>query len=121
MPAAAGEPTSYGGALALLIIAVALGALVLASGRRAHVDDRLAPYEGGGRTGHKTWVQFRVRYAVLALLFAAFDMEMVYMFPWAAVFRRLGLVAFLDMFVFLLILLAALVFAWKEGALDWER
>ena len=109
---------SYAGALTLLVLAAALGAVVVASGRAR--GERRSPFEGGARTGHKTWVQFRVRYAVLALLFAAFDMEMVYMFPWAVVFKRLGLVAFLDMFVFLVILLAALVFAWKEGALSWE-
>ena len=57
----------------------------------------------------------------LALLFVAFDMEMVFMFPWAVVFKRLGLVAFLDMFVFIAILISAIAFAWKEGAFDWER
>jgi NAD(P)H-quinone oxidoreductase subunit 3 len=107
------------GAVALLAVAVLLGVAALRLGR-GH-GPRHTPYEGGARTGHKTWVQFRVRYGVLALVFAAFDMEMVYMFPWAVAFKRLGLVAFLDMFVFLLILLAALVFAWREGALDWER
>lgn len=110
----------YAGALTLLVLAAALGAAVVAFGRVRAGAERRPPYEGGARTGHKTWIQFRVRYAVLALLFAAFDMEMVYMFPWAVVFKRLGPVAFLDMFVFLLILLAALVFAWKEGALTWE-
>lgn len=91
------------------------------SGPRGGANQTRPPYEGGARTGHKTWVQFRVRYAVLALVFVAFDMEMVYMFPWAVAFKRLGLVAFLDMFVFLIILIAALIFAWREGALDWER
>ena len=79
------------------------------------------PPEDGARTGHKTWVQFRVRYALFALLFVAFDMEMVFMFPWAVAFKRIGMVAFLDMFVFIAILAAAIAFAWKEGALEWER
>ncbi len=113
--------SAYTGALAVLLLTVAMGAAVLTAGRGRVASPPAAPFEGGGRTGHKTWVQFRARYGMVALLFAAFDMEMVYMFPWAVVFRRLGMVAFLDMFVFLLILLAALVFAWKEGALDWER
>ena len=112
---------NYAGALVLLLVSLSLGGLALLLGRGATGQSRLRPYEGGGRTGHKTWVQYRVRYAVLALLFVAFDMEMVYMFPWAVAFRRLGLIAFIDMFVFLLILVAALVFAWKEGALEWER
>lgn len=107
------------GAVALLVMALLLGGAALRLGRPHRAGH--TPYEGGARTGHKTWVQFRVRYGLLALVFASFDMEMVYMFPWAAAFRRVGLVAFLDMFAFLLILLAALVFAWREGALDWER
>jgi NADH-quinone oxidoreductase subunit A len=52
----------------------------------------------------------------VALLFVAFDMEMVYMFPWAVVFKRVGLVAFLDMFVFIAILTAAIIFAWEAAA-----
>lgn len=117
--------TEYAIAGVMLLAALALGILALGLGRwlgpPARSPDENPPPEHGGRTGHKTWIQFRIRYAVLALLFGAFDMEMVYMFPWAVVFRRLGLVAFLDMFVFIAILTAALIFAWKEGALDWER
>jgi NADH-quinone oxidoreductase subunit A len=117
--------TGYAIAAAMLTVALALGFLALALGRwfgpRPRPPDENPPPEHGGRTAHKTWVQFRVRYAVLALLFVAFDMEMVYMFPWAVVFKRVGLVAFADMFVFIAILTAAVLFAWKEGAFDWER
>jgi NADH-quinone oxidoreductase subunit A len=108
----------------MLVVALALALLTVrlppAFTSRSPRPDPTPAYEYGGRTIHKTWVQFRVRYAVLALLFVAFDMEMVYMFPWAVVFKRLGLVAFLDMFVFIAILAAAIAFAWKEGAFDWE-
>jgi NADH:ubiquinone oxidoreductase subunit 3 (subunit A) len=58
---------------------------------------------------------------VLALVFVAFDMEMVFMFPWAVAFREMGIVALIDMFVFIAILVSAIVFAWKSGAFDWER
>ena len=113
----------YAVAAAMLVIALLLGGLALAVGRRlgppARPPAENPPPEHGGRTGHKTWVQFRLRYAVLALLFLAFDMEMVFMFPWAVVYKRVGLVALGDMFVFIAILVAALVFAWKEGAFDW--
>ena len=117
--------TDYIIAGVMLVVALIFGVLALGVGRifgphARHPDDNPPP-EHGGRTAHKTWVQFRVRYAVLALLFVAFDMEMVFMFPWAVVFKRLGLVAFLDMFVFVAILIAAILFAWKEGAFDWER
>lgn len=121
MPAELRDGAGYAGALVTLLLAIALSVAILALARLPVAGDRQPPYEDGGRTGHKTWVQFRARYAVLALLFVAFDMEMVYMFPWAVAFKRLGFVAFLDMFVFLVILIAALIFAWKEGALEWER
>lgn len=114
----------YAVAAATLLIALALALLSVrvpaAFAPRSRTSDSNPAYEYGGRTAHKTWIQFRVRYAVLALLFVAFDMEMVYMFPWAVVFKRLGLVAFLDMFVFIAILAAAIAYAWKEGAFDWE-
>lgn len=82
--------------------------------------DALQPFESGAPTDNKTWVQFRLRYAVLSLVFISFDMEMVYMFPWGVVFKKLGFVAFGDMFVFVAILAVAIAFAWKEGAFDWE-
>ncbi len=118
-------PGEYALAAVMLVGVLLLGLLALALGRllgpsRRPQKDNPAP-EHGGRTGHKTWVQFRLRYAILALLFVAFDMEMVFMFPWAVVYKRVGLVAFFDMFVFVAILAAALFFAWKEGAFDWER
>lgn len=116
---------TYAVAGVMLLAATAVGLFALFAARwttrsDSSRDDSPAP-EFGGRTGHKTWVQFRVRYLMVALLFGVFDMEMVYMFPWAVAFKRVGLVAFLDMFVFIVILAAALVFAWKEGAFDWER
>ena len=118
-------PAQYAVAGVMLLVALLLGLLALGLGKllgpatRAPEENPAAEF--GGRTGHKTWVQFRLRYAVLALLFVSFDMEMVFMFPWAVVFKRVGLVAFFDMFVFVAILAAAILFAWKEGAFDWER
>ena len=110
--------TSYAIAAAMLAVALGLGLFTLCLGRwlgpRPRPSTENPPPEHGGRTGHKTWVQFRVRYAVLALLFVAFDMEMVYMFPWAVFWALMGLI------VFIAILAAAIVFAWKEGAFDWE-
>lgn len=116
---------TYAIAGVMLLFALLLGFFALALGRMTGPERRPAdenpPPEHGGRTGHKTWVQLRLRYAVLALLFVAFDMEMVFMFPWAVVYKRVGLVAFFDMFVFVAILTSAIFFAWKSGAFDWER
>ena len=116
--------TEYGVAAAMAIIALLLGGAALGVGQRfrpRQTPPVLRPNEFGGRSGHKTWVQFRVRYAVLALLFVAFDMEMVFMFPWAVAFRSMGLIGLADMFVFILILASAIIFAWKAGAFEWER
>lgn len=106
------------GSLGLLALTAALLIVALVAARRR--GPSADAFESGARTEHKTWVQYRVRYAVVALVFVSFDMEMVFMFPWAVVFRRVGLIAFLDMFVFVAILAAALVYAWKEGVFDWE-
>ncbi len=121
---AADVGADYGMVAVMLGAALGLAALALGLGRwigpRPRATSAQPPPEHGGRTDHKTWVQFRVRYAVVALLFVAFDMEMVFMFPWAVVFKQVGLVAFGDMFVFIAILAVAILFAWKAGAFDWE-
>jgi NADH:ubiquinone oxidoreductase subunit 3 (subunit A) len=107
--------------LAVFFVAgVALSFLLLAFVPRQAAGAGSEPFESGLRSERKTWVQFRVRYFVLALVFVAFDMEMVFMFPWSVVFKRLGLSAFVDMFVFIAILAVAIAFAWKEGAFEWE-
>ena len=66
------------------------------------------------------WAQFRFGYVVYALIFLSFDMEMIYMYPWAVVFVEWGLEAFLDMLVFIGILSAGIAYAWGMGGLEWE-
>ncbi len=110
--------TQQYGALGLIALTVAAFIAALLWGRRGGAPRE--PFGSGVRTEHKTWVRFRVRYAVLALLFVSFDMEMVFMFPWSVVYRRVGMVAFIDMFIFVAILGAALGYAWKEGVFEWE-
>ncbi len=66
------------------------------------------------------WAQFRFGYVVYALIFLSFDMEMIYMYPWAVVFAAKGLEAFLDMLVFIAILSAGIAYAWGMGGLEWE-
>jgi len=123
--AATAVHTNYTVAAAMLVVALVVGGVALGLGRwfgprRRPASDNPPP-EFGGRTGHKTWVQLRLRYAIVALIFIAFDMEMVFMFPWAVAFRSMGFVALFDMFVFIAILASAIAFAWKAGAFDWER
>jgi NADH-quinone oxidoreductase subunit A len=61
-----------------------------------------------------------VRYYLIAILFIIFDLEIAFLFPWAVVFKQLGVVALIEMLVFLLLLLLGFVYCWKKGALEWE-
>ena len=66
------------------------------------------------------WAQLRFGFTTYALIFLAFDMEMIFMYPWAVVFARLGITAFADMMVFIALLSAGIAYAWGMGGLEWE-
>lgn len=76
-------------------------------------------YECGLETYGDTWVQFRVQYYLFALIFVVFDLETIFLYPWAVAYNKLGLFALAEMFVFLAILVGGLVYAWRKGALEW--
>jgi NADH-quinone oxidoreductase subunit A len=76
-------------------------------------------YECGVRTYGETWVRFRIQYYIYALMFVVFDIETVFLFPWAVSYAGLGTFALVEMVVFLLILLVGLVYAWAKGVLRW--
>jgi NADH:ubiquinone oxidoreductase subunit 3 (subunit A) len=76
-------------------------------------------YECGLEAIGDIWVQFKVQYYLYALAFVVFDIETVYLYPWAVAYNQLGLFALVEMSVFLLILVAGLVYAWRKGALEW--
>ncbi|MGH2695750.1 MAG: NADH-quinone oxidoreductase subunit A [Actinomycetota bacterium] len=77
------------------------------------------PFAGGYPPEVHAWSRFHARYYAMALVFIAFDMEMVFMYPWAVVFVREGAVALAEMGMFILILLLGVLYAWREGALRW--
>lgn len=77
------------------------------------------PYECGERPIGPAWIQFNVGYYLIGLLFLAFDVEAAFLYPWAVAFRQVGLVGFLEMGIFLLVLIVGLAYAWKKGALEW--
>ena len=81
--------------------------------------EKLTVYECGNETIGRTWIGFKSNYFMYALVFTAFDVETVFLYPWALTFQKLGTFAFVEMFVFLVILLVGFWYAWKEGALDW--
>tara|TARA_B100000941_G_scaffold91809_1_gene63711 strand:+ start:7539 stop:7967 length:429 start_codon:yes stop_codon:yes gene_type:complete len=83
--------------------------------------DKQATYECGEESEGSAWVQFNIRFYVVALIFLIFDVEVVFLFPWAIVFNELGLLAFVEMGIFLLILLVGLAYVWKRSDLDWVK
>ena len=80
---------------------------------------KLSTYECGEEPIGMGWVRFHVRYYLYALVYIVFAVETVFLFPWAVVFQELGLIAFIEMMVFIGILLVGLAYAWKTGALEW--
>ena len=78
------------------------------------------PYESGMTTQGPTWVQFKVGYYLYAILFLIFDVEVVFLAPWAVVFKEKGVIALIEILIFLLILGLGLIYAWKKEALKWD-
>ena len=81
---------------------------------------KFEPYECGIPTEGVTWLQFNVGYYLFAILFLVFDVETVLVFPWAVVMKETGIVAFVEIVIFFLILGLGLLYAWKKHALIWE-
>ena len=79
-----------------------------------------SPYECGEIVKGTSWIQFNVRYYLFALIFVVFDVEVLFVVPWAVVFREMGRIAYVEMVIFILILASGLIYAWKKGALEWE-
>jgi NADH-quinone oxidoreductase subunit A len=76
-------------------------------------------YECGMETVGESWIQFKVQYYIFALAFLIFDVEVVFLFPWAVAFDQLGIFAVVSGITFIIILVDALVYAWRKGALEW--
>jgi NADH-quinone oxidoreductase subunit A len=106
-----------GMAVATVGLVLCLGAIAGSLGKRKEEGAKDVPAASGKLSPEPVWVRYHARYYGYALLFLAFDMEMAYMYPWAVVYKELGLVALLDMGVFLAILFLGLLYGWSQGAL----
>ena len=102
----------------LLMAALPL-AIVWALAPRLPLPQKRMTYESGVVPFGQAWAQFNVRYYLFALIFVIFDVEVIYLYPWAIVFRQLGKFAFVEMLIFLVILMIGLAYAWRKGALEW--
>ncbi|MDO4211127.1 MAG: NADH-quinone oxidoreductase subunit A [Bacteroidales bacterium] len=87
---------------------------------RSYNAQKEEPYECGIPTKGRSWMQFRVGYYLFAILFLMFDVETMFLFPWAVVMHNLGSMALLSVLFFLFILVLGLAYAWRKGALEWQ-
>ncbi|TKC16937.1 NADH-quinone oxidoreductase subunit A [Robertmurraya kyonggiensis] len=96
-------------------------ALFLAKLLRPHVpsEAKYTTYESGNDPFNDSLVQFNVRYYIFALLFVIFDVETVFLYPWAVAYEKLGIFALIEMLIFVFMLLIGLVYAWKKKVLKW--
>ena len=102
------------------ILALALLAIGSLLGPKRPGADKLSPYECGFEAFEDARMKFDVRYYLMAILFIVFDLEIAFLFPWAVVFRDIGVVALVEMAMFLLLLVIGFAYVWKKGALEWE-
>ena len=108
--------------MVILAAAFAFGALGLSHflGPRRPTPAKLEPYECGMRPIGSARQRVPVRFYLIAMLFILFDIEIVFLYPWAVVLDRLGLFGLIEMAVFVAILVIGYVYVWRKGALDWE-
>jgi NADH-quinone oxidoreductase subunit A len=114
--------------LMFLAVATAVGVVLLIVGtlfgrlfnRLQASDDKVSPYECGFEAFEDARMQFDVRYYLIAILFIAFDLEIAFVFPWAVIFRSLGMTGLVEMGIFLGLLVLGYIYVWKKGALEWE-
>jgi len=103
-----------------LFVLLNLGISRLLQPRNPH-PVKLSTYECGELPEGESWIQFNIRFYVVALVFLIFEVEIVFLFPWAVVFKDLGLFAFVEMMIFVFILLVGLAYVWVKGDLEWDK
>jgi NADH-quinone oxidoreductase subunit A len=117
-------PIQYWPIGVFLVIAVGFAAVSLIGGWVLRPSrpyrEKLMAYESGNTPFGDARLPFPVRYYVICMLFVIFDIEAVFLFPWAVVFNHLGLTGLVEMVVFIAVLLVGYIYAWKKGALEWD-
>lgn len=117
-------PTDYLPILILMMVATAfgLGALVVGTlfrPRRPYAE-KLMPYESGNIPIGEPRQRFAIHFYIVAMLFLVFDVEAVFLYPWAVVFDQIGIFAYVEMMLFIVILLVGYIYAWNKDAFSWE-
>jgi NADH-quinone oxidoreductase subunit A len=109
--------------LMFAVVGVTVGGIIFLStllGPRKPSTAKNAPFECGFQPFQLPTDRFYVRFYLIAMLFILFDIEVVFLFPWAVVFKSLGLAGFVSIFIFIAVLGAGYVYAWRKGAFEWE-
>ncbi len=110
--------------LLFILVGLAVGVAPLVLGKLLGPSrpdpEKLSPYECGFEAFEDARMKFGVRYYLVAILFILFDLEIAFLFPWAAVINDIGFAGFLSMMIFLVILTVGFVYEWMKGALEWE-
>lgn len=106
----------------LAAVAFGLGALLVGSlfRPRRPYREKLHPYESGNPPVGEPRYRFSIKFYVIAMLFVIFDVEAVFLYPWAVVFDSIGLYAIIEMIIFIFILIVGYIYAWKKEAFKWE-
>ena len=116
---------NYGPLLLMFILSAGLaGVLIIAStivGKHKRTREKDQPYECGIRPTGDAREPFSVHFYMVALVFILFDIEAIFLYPWALVYNDLKVFGFVEMVVYIMILLVGYIFLWKKGALDWNR
>ena len=112
---------TYVGLMVLIALVFPVVPVVLAKilGPKKPSSIKNDTYECGLETTGDSWIQFRVQYYIYALIFVIFDVETVFLFPWAVSYGVFGWFALVEMFVFVAVLVLGLAYAWRKGALQW--
>ena len=106
--------------IASLIPVLAMTSSAFLAPKSIQNPEKRTSYESGIEPMGESWIQFQIRYYMFALVFVVFDVETVFLYPWAMSFDDLGIVAFAEVLVFIIILIIGLIYAWRKGALEWS-
>jgi NADH-quinone oxidoreductase subunit A len=123
-PADPNSTTAFIPILMMLIAGIGFAVFTLVAshflGKRVNDPAKLGPYECGITPVGSARERFHTRFYLVAMLFIVFDIETVFLYPWAIVFKQLGMFGLMEMAVFVAILLLGLVYVWGKGALEWD-
>ena len=103
------------------LVAFAVFGLTTALGPKNMTAEKAIPYESGSETTGARHIRLSIKFYLTAILFVVFDIEAVFLYPWASLFQDLGWIGFIEMILFLVVLGVTLVYAWRKGALEWEN